>query len=88
MESGNVLAYVGIGALLVSAILTAIYMLTIVIRAFFPKQDFDYNSISDVEDPNWVMILPLSLFVVGMVVLGLHPQPFIDLFTSIANGLF
>ena len=88
VESENVLAYVGIGALLISAILTAIYMLTIVIRAFFPKQDFDYNSIRDVEDPNWVMILPLSLFVVGMVVLGLHPQPLIELFTNVANGLF
>lgn len=88
VESGNILAYVGIGALLVSAILTAIYMLTIVVRAFFPKRDFDYASISDVEDPNWVMILPLSLFVVGMVVLGLHPQPLIDIFTAIAGGLF
>ena len=88
VESENVLTYVGIGALLISAILTAIYMLTIVIRAFFPKQDFDYNSIRDVEDPNWVMILPLSLFVVGMVVLGLHPQPLIELFTNVANGLF
>lgn len=88
VESGNILAYVGIGALLVSAILTAIYMLTIVVRAFFPKRDFDYASISDVEDPNWIMILPLSLFVVGMVVLGLHPQPLIDIFTAIAGGLF
>ena len=88
VESENVLAYVGIGALLISAILTAIYMLTIVIRAFFPKQVFDYNSIRDVEDPNWVMLLPLSLFVVGMVVLGLHPQPLIELFTNVANGLF
>lgn len=88
VESENVLAYVGIGALLISAILTAIYMLTIVIRAFFPKQDFDYHSIRDVEDPNWVMLLPLSLFVVGMVVLGLHPQPLIELFTNVANGLF
>ena len=88
VESENVLAYVGIAALLISAILTAIYMLTIVIRAFFPKQGFDYNSIRDVEDPNWVMILPLSLFVVGMVVLGLHPQPLIELFTNVANGLF
>ena len=32
--SDNVMAYVGIGALLISALLTAIYMLSIVIRAF------------------------------------------------------
>lgn len=34
--SDDPMAYVGIGALLVSALLTAIYMLGIVIRAFFP----------------------------------------------------
>lgn len=88
VSSGNVLAYVGIGALLISAILTAIYMLTIVMRAFFPKQDFDYDTIADVEDPNWMMLLPLALFCVGMIVIGLHPQPLLSLFESIANGLF
>ena len=76
------------GALLISAILTAIYMLTIVMRAFFPKQDFDYDTIADVEDPNWMMLLPLALFCVGMIVIGLHPQPLLSLFESIANGLF
>jgi len=88
VESKNVMAYVGIGALLVSAILTAIYMISIMIRAFFPKTDFDYSTISDVEDPNWVMILPLSFFVVGIVCIGLHPQPLLELFNAIAAGQF
>ncbi len=88
VQSGNVLAYVGIAALLISAILTAIYMLTIVMRAFFPRQDFDYETIADVEDPNWMMLVPLSLFCVGMLVIGLHPQPLLTLFETIANGLF
>lgn len=40
--SDNGLAYLGIGALLVSALLTAIYMLSIIIRAFFPlKRETD-----------------------------------------------
>lgn len=88
VQSENVLAYVGIGALLVSAILTAVYMLTIVMRAFFPPQGFDYETIQDVEDPNWLMILPLSLFCVAMLVIGVHPQPLLSLFETIANGLF
>lgn len=88
VESDNVLAYVGIATLLVSAILTAIYMLTIVMRAFFPTQGFDEKTISDVEDPNWMMLLPLTLFCIGMVIIGLHPQPLIDLFTEIALGNF
>ncbi len=39
VESGNSLAYVGVGALLVSALLTAIYMLTISVRGFFPEKE-------------------------------------------------
>lgn len=88
VESGNVLAYVGIGALLISALLTAIYMLTIVMRAFFPGKDFDYKKVEDCKDPNWYMILPLSVFTIAMVFFGVYSQPIVNLFTNIANGLF
>lgn len=87
IESENVLAYVGIGALLVSAILTAIYMLTVVVRAFFPPQPFDYSTIADVEDPNWMMLFPLAVFCLAMFVFGIHPMPVIEFFTKIASGL-
>lgn len=72
--SSNPLAYAGLGALLISALLTAIYMLTIVVRAFCPGKEFDYRTIADVKDPNWLMILPLVVFVIVMFVIGLHPQ--------------
>ncbi len=84
--SDNVLAYIGVGALLCSAILTAIYMCTIIIRAFFPRDDFDYETIKDVEDPNYIMILPLTIFVIVIFILGLHPQPLLDMFVKIAVG--
>lgn len=74
VASRNPMAYLGIGAILISALLTAIYMLTIAVRAFFPGKDFDYTAIADVKDPNWVMILPLTVFVAVMVIIGLHPQ--------------
>lgn len=74
VASGNPLAYAGLGAILVSALLTAIYMLTIVVRAFFPGKDFDYNTVAEAKDPNWIMLLPLTVFVVVMFVIGLHPQ--------------
>lgn len=86
VESDNVLAWVGVGALLVSAILTAIYMLSIMMRAFFPKERFDYSTLDGIKDPNWLMLLPLFLFVIGMFVLGLHSQPLVDLFTRVAEG--
>ncbi|MDD6327768.1 MAG: proton-conducting transporter membrane subunit [Lachnospiraceae bacterium] len=72
--SENILAYVGVGALLVSALLTAIYMLTICVRAFFPGKEFDYSTISDVKDPNMLMIVPLCVFLAFVIYFGIHPQ--------------
>lgn len=84
VDSGNPLAFAGVGALLISALLTAIYMMSIAVRAFFPGKDFDYETIRDVEDPNWMMLLPLVLFVVVMVVFGLHPQPVLHALEAVA----
>ncbi len=87
VESGNRLAYVGIGILLLSALLTAIYMLTMVVRAYFPGKDFDYESLGKIKDPDWRMIVPLILFVVAMLVLGLYSSPFVSFFEKVAQGL-
>lgn len=88
IESGNVLAYFGVGCLLLSALLTAMYMLTIVVRAYFPGKDFDYNTISDVKDPNWMMLLPLAVFVIVMVIFGVHSAPVTELLSAVAQGSF
>lgn len=87
-ESDNLLAFIGVGALLISALLTAIYMLTMVIRAFFPEKGFDYKTISDVEDPNWYMLLPLFLFAAAMIVFGLHSAPVAEFFDQISKGMY
>ena len=84
VESENTLAYVGIGALLISAFLTAIYMFSIIMRVFYPPVDFDYDSIKDAEDPNWMMLLPLFVFVIVIVGLGLFSEPLVHMFEQIA----
>lgn len=87
VESENPLAWGGIACLLISALLTAIYMLTIVVRAFFPGKDFDYGAISDVRDPNWKMLLPLFVFTICIIGFGLYSQPITDFLTCVANGV-
>lgn len=85
--SGNVMAYYGIGALLISALLTAIYMLSIVIRAFFPPADFDREKVAEYKDPNWLMLAPLFVFAVFMLIFGLHSAPIVQFFADIADGV-
>lgn len=82
---GGTLAVLGMGALLVSALLTAIYMMTISVRAFFPGRDFDYSRLEGVKDPGIQMLLPLVVFSVAMVVLGLHSQSVITALTELAS---
>ena len=88
VDSENTLAYVGIACLLLSALLTAIYMLTIVVRAFFPGKDYDGGMDKNIKDPNWKMMLPLVVFSVCIVVFGLYSSPIVTFLSNVANGAY
>lgn len=80
-------AYVAVGVLLYSALMTAVYILTVAIRAWFPDRGYDEKSNEGITDPNWEMKLPLGLFAVTIVVLGLYSEPLMQLLRAVANGL-
>ncbi|MCR4704551.1 MAG: proton-conducting membrane transporter [Lachnospiraceae bacterium] len=88
VDSRDPLAYAGVAALLISALLTAIYMLTIVVRAFFPGKTISEEELQDVHDPNWYMIFPLLCFVVVIILFGLYSGPFIEYLTAISEGRY
>lgn len=87
-DSGNALAYGGIACLLVSALLTAIYMMTIVVRAFFPGKDYNEAALKEAKDPNWKMLLPLFVFTAAIIVFGLYSSPVIQFLTDVAGGVY
>lgn len=86
VESENIMAYVGIAALLISALLTAIYMLSITMRAFFVEGNIEEKK--EYKDPNWMMMLPLGIFAAAIIGFGLYSAPVTEFFTKIANGAF
>ncbi|MBD5552439.1 MAG: proton-conducting membrane transporter [Lachnospiraceae bacterium] len=88
VDSMNVQAYFGIGCLLISALLTALYMMNVVVRAFFPKKDFDYGTLSGVTDPSWKMCVPILIFSVSIVALGIFSGPLVRFFKNIAAGVY
>ena len=88
MESENVMAYFGIGCLLISALLTAIYMMSIVIRAFFPGREFDPGSVEGVKDPGWKMCFPLVCFAVAVILIGVCSEPLVSFLQDIAAGIY
>lgn len=85
VQSGNTLAYVGVGGLLISALLTAIYMLSIVVRAFVPGKDFDESKVAEFKDPNALMLIPLIIFVIVVIIFGLHSAPLVEYLSQVAG---
>lgn len=81
---GTVESIIGFGAILVSAILTAIYMMQIVLRAYYPVEEVKDETKCD---PTWKMLLPLFLFSAAMVVFGLYSAPLISFFEKVAGGI-
>jgi multicomponent Na+:H+ antiporter subunit D len=77
----GVFRYLGPAILLVSALLTAGYLLPITINGFLPGKD----AVIDKKDkePSWGMLLPLMILAALCVILGVLPGPL----TSFASGI-
>lgn len=71
------LPLIAVIVILYSALMTGIYMLTVLIRAWFPKTDVAPAS-AQIHDPGWRMLFPLCIFVVMILVIGLHSKPLMD----------
>ena len=74
----------GPAVLLISALLTAGYLMPIVIRGFFPGEDAPALPACE---PGWGMRGPLILLTALMVLLGMFPGALISLFTALGGVL-
>jgi multicomponent Na+:H+ antiporter subunit D len=85
LNSGTgALAWIGPVALLVSALLTAGYLLPIAIRGFL-KNPEDEMMLEQYREPSFLMVAPIVLMAVVTLVLGLYPTPLINFIMSIAG---
>ncbi|MBQ9195920.1 MAG: proton-conducting membrane transporter [Clostridia bacterium] len=79
---------VAIAALIISAILTAIYMMSIVISAYFLPVNDELNELSaEKRDPSWLMKLPLLVISCAVVLMGLNGAAVTQWLSDIAAGL-
>lgn len=84
-DSGNGLAYAGVGVLIFSAVLTAVYLLTIAVRAFIPVKGFDKNILENIEKPGWRMMLPLFVMTAAVIVFGIYFTPIYQVIETAAG---
>lgn len=83
LEKGGVMGYITVLALLVSALLTAVYMFTPLLRAFFPGAGKDLYAESGVKEVNLRMLTPILLFASATVVLGVWGTELYQLITGL-----
>ena len=79
---------VAAGVLLYSAFLTAIYMGQMIIRAWFPRKEAAVTFTAADRDPGWKMQLPLFVFVIMILGLGLHAGGFMNFIEAVASGIY
>lgn len=83
LDSGlSVFSWLGPVILLVSALLTAGYLLHITIKGFLPGADYDYGSLTK-KEPVKVMWIPVAVLAALSLILGVVPNPLINYITEI-----
>lgn len=80
------LSWIGPVVLLASALLTAGYLFSITIQAFFPGADYDYTALKKTE-PNLYMTAPLVVLTAAAVLFGIFPQPLIWFLSQIVSAI-
>lgn len=87
LDSGlGALVWIGPAVLLASALLTAGYLFTITIKAFFPGEGFDYGNLKK-REPNGYMTAPLLILTAAVVILGLFPNGLIQFLQTIVSAV-
>ncbi|MBR5430688.1 MAG: proton-conducting membrane transporter, partial [Firmicutes bacterium] len=77
------LGWIGAAILLVSALLTAGYLLSPVSKGFFPGEEFEYERTSC----GWCISLPLCVLAAAALLLGLFPAQLLGWLSGLAAGI-
>lgn len=87
-DSGLVMGTVAVIALIISAVLTAVYLFTVVLPMYGRPLNADTAGLEGFNrDPGWQMKLPLVILCVAIVALGLWSQPLVTFLRGVASGL-
>ena len=86
--SVGAIGVVAIAALIISAILTAIYLFTVIGPMYFRPLNADMAHLKDFNrDPNWMMLLPFGPLIAAVIGLGLWGGPLVSFLKDVATGV-
>ncbi len=79
-------SWIGPVVLLISALLTAGYLLPITIQGFFPGEDYDYGALRK-KEPSLFMTIPVLILTVLSVLTGLFPNTLVNYLSQIIEKI-
>lgn len=86
IQSGGAFAFIGLAALLVSAVLTAVYLLVPAFSACFSPRNRGDGLTAKRYDPSWQMLVPLALWSLMTLALSLYSSPLLDYISRVSAG--
>lgn len=75
LDEGSAWGLVGGFAIIISALLTAVYLLTVVVRVYFPKDGIPADGVSEAKDPGWRMLVPIGFGTAATLLIGIFWEP-------------
>ena len=89
VQQGTAFAYTGLAVLILSALLSAAYILEVVVRAWMPKETAgtEQPESGEIRRTGWRMRLPLVLLVTLVAVMGICSQPVLHFLSDVAAGI-
>ncbi|MBR4038508.1 MAG: proton-conducting membrane transporter [Clostridia bacterium] len=88
VSSGTLLGFAGVAAILVSAVLTAIYLMSVAFFMWFrPLEDTTGINTDFNYDPTWKMKLPLLIITIAIVACGVFSNNIIECLAAVSAGV-
>lgn len=86
VHTGLTMGVVGVAALIISAVLTAIYLFNVAMPMYFRPLN-EGVTLTGNHDPSWMMKLPLAILTLLIIGLGVFSKPIVTFLRLIAAGI-
>lgn len=84
---GTWYSLIGLIALLISALLTAVYTIDIIIRAYFKKpNEYNFENFNKAKEGNYKFLIPISTFAILSLLLGIFASPILEFIKTLLQG--
>ena len=88
VSGGYFMGYVGVAAILISAVLTAIYLMSVAFFMIFrPLEDTEGLEAGRNYDPTWKMKLPLAILTAAIVLCGIFSNNIVEMLAAVSAGV-